>query len=138
MQTPQTVQVGSAISVTPIESWATYGSNGYILNTGNSVTTKTAVYDAASNTLTLNYYRMTDSSSDDPNNNNNNGKKPGHDTDNNSGNNSGNGPDSNSASNNASAPNTGDTSDLGLWIILGGSSIALAGVLIALRKRQQN
>ena len=138
LQTPQTVQVGSAISVTPIESWATYGSNGYILNTGNSVTTKTAVYDAASNTLTLNYYRMTDSSSDDPNNNNNNGKKPGHDTDNNSGNNSGNGPDSNSASNNASAPNTGDTSDLGLWIILGGSSIALAGVLIALRKRQQN
>ncbi|TDP45713.1 InlB B-repeat-containing protein [Aminicella lysinilytica] len=138
--------VGSTISVTPEDAWATYNGNTYGLDESKSTLTKTAVRDPLTNTLTLSYYRSvsSDNGNSDNNNADNNNNGGGSSSDNPSNNNSdGNGSGSGSSTGTAvntttdsSVPDTGDNSELVLWSVLGLTSIALGGVVIALRRKE--
>ncbi|WP_166635449.1 MBG domain-containing protein, partial [Aminicella lysinilytica] len=138
VKTATTVKVGDALTVTPEDAWAMYDGNKYFIDAEKSEMTKTAVLDAASNTLTLNYYRNTGS---DDNNGDNNNKDDG-DNNNNGGNggNGGNGSSSDNPSNNNSAgPDTGDSNDLGFWAgICGASGVLLAGLYFGMRRRENS
>lgn len=131
-----TVNVGDTITATPEDSWMAYNGNKYGLDESKSTLTKVAVLDRATNTLTLNYYRSVKNGSDDPDNNNKHDGGGSSDTPKNN-NNGGNGSSTGTATN-ANTPDTGDSMDLVLWSMLGVTSIALAGVVLALRRKEQN
>ena len=135
VKTATTVKVGDALTVTPEDAWAMYDGNKYFIDAEKSEMTKTAVLDAANNTLTLNYYRNV--GSDDGDNDNNN-KDDG--DNNNNGGNGGNGSSSDNPSNNNSAgPDTGDSNDLGFWAgICGASGVLLAGLYFGMRRRENS
>jgi len=136
--------VGSEIQVTPEAAWMTYNGNTYLFDATKSTMTKKAVLDPKTNVLTVNYYRNVSSTNNEPTNNN---------TDNNGGGSANNTPSNNNAAkngkapkgsavvkpsnNNANAPKTGDQSDIVLWAALGMAGIALAGVTMALRRKEQ-
>lgn len=131
-----TVNVGDTITATLEDSWMAYNGNKYGLDESKSTLTKVAVLDRATNTLTLNYYRSVKNGSDDPDNNNKHNGGGSSDTPKNN-NNGGNGSSTGTATN-ANTPDTGDSMDLVLWSMLGVTSIALAGVVLALRRKEQN
>ncbi|TDP44675.1 Spy0128 family protein [Aminicella lysinilytica] len=128
VKTATAVQVGDPLTVTPEDAWATYDGNSYFIDADKSEMSKIAVFDAASNTLTLNYYRNA-GGTDEPGEDNKT-DEPQTDT----------GSDSDTPSNNKSAGvKTGDNNNLGLWAgILGASGVALAGLYVGLRKRENN
>jgi len=128
-----TVTVGSAIAVTPDAAWANYNSNTYVADAAKSTLTGTAVADATKNVLVVNYYRITGNNDNGGDNNNNGGNTNNNGDNNNSGN------TTNTASNsNAVGPTTGDSNEIGIWIALGLTSMALAGVFIGLRKQEDD
>lgn len=133
-----TANVGDTITENPQDSWATYNGNIYTYDGSKSTITKLAVLDPISNVLTVNYYRSvtTGGGSDDPDNNNKHDGGGSSDTPKNN-NNGGNGSSTGTATN-ANTPDTGDSMDLVLWSMLGVTSIALAGVVLALRRKEQN
>ncbi|NLD10181.1 MAG: LPXTG cell wall anchor domain-containing protein, partial [Clostridiales bacterium] len=128
VKTATAVQVGNPLTVNPEDAWATYDGNSYFIDADKSEMSKIAVLDAASNTLTLNYYRTVGGTDEPGDETNTNKPKPGT------------GSDSNTPSNNKSAGvETGDNNNLGLWAgILGASGVALAGLYVGLRKRENN
>ena len=125
------VKVGDAITVVPETSWSSYSGNTYTLDAGKSTMTKIAVLDASSNTLTVNYYRISGSSNN--NNSNNNSNKP--DNNNNNHNNNGGTTNNNADNNNTSGPDTGDASNMLPWSILGLTGAVLAAMVIKLREQ---
>lgn len=140
-----TVNVDETITASPEDTWSVYNGNTYGYDASKSTVTKVAVIDPATNVLTLNYYRTVNGTTTTP---------PTQTTPVTTGGGSTSTVPSNSttkdkaktnrttvtvkASNNDSnTPKTGDTSDLMLWAALGIAGIALAGVTIALRRKEQ-